>query len=232
MTEVWRKYWQSADVLRESHPQKQVGRTINKQPIAQGQWEETLDFISSYLAPTSKEVLLDLCAGNGLLSVFFAKRMQQVVAVDISADLLSKIDTEAYKNIKTVHSDVLDLEYPSASFDKALMYFSLQHFSLREAILVIKKVYDMLKPGGVFYIGDIPDAARMWHFFNNQERENAYFASLLEEQPIIGQWFEKAFVEKAASFAGFSDVQIIGQPDYQVNSHYRFDVLLKKLAKR
>lgn len=228
MTDFWKKYWQSADILRESHPQNQVGRTINKQPIAEDRWQDTLDFVASYLMPANDDILLDLCAGNGLLSIFFAKTIRQVVAVDISADLLEKIDTTTYQNIGTVQSDVLALDLPKASFDKALMYFALQHFSLKETINVFQIVRNILKPGGLFYIGDIPDAARIWDFFNNKEREKEYFESVITQQPIIGQWFDKAFIEKGAKFAGFSDVRLISQPEYQFNSHYRFDALLKK----
>lgn len=228
MTEFWKKYWQSADILQETHAQEQVGRTINNQPIAEDRWYDTLDFIASYLMPANGDILLDLCAGNGLLSIFFAKKTNKVVAVDISADLLNKIDIVAYQNISTVQLDVLALDFPNASFDKALMYFSLQHFSLKETIGVFQKVHDVLKPSGLFYIGDIPDAARIWDFYNNKDREKAYFRSVLTQRPIIGQWFDKAFIEKGAEFAGFSDIQIISQPDYQFNSHYRFDALLKK----
>jgi ubiquinone/menaquinone biosynthesis C-methylase UbiE len=228
MTDYWKEYWQSADILWETHPQKQVGRTIENQPIAEDRWQDTLDFIGSHLMPAKNDILLDLCAGNGLLSTFFAKKMCQVFAVDISADLLEKIDISIHENIRIVQSDVLCLDLSKAYFDKALMYFALQHFSLKEAINVFQKVHDLLKPGGIFYIGDIPDAARLWHFFNNKEREKAYFESVLTQQPIVGQWFDKSFIVKGARFVGFSDVQIISQPDYQFNSHYRFDVLLKK----
>jgi ubiquinone/menaquinone biosynthesis C-methylase UbiE len=228
MTDFWKEYWQNADILRETHPQNQVGRTINKQPIAEDRWHDTLDFIATHLKPSKNDVLLDLCAGNGLLSVFFAKTMRQVMAVDISEDLLNKIDTTVHQNIRTVQSDLLALDLANESFDKALMYFALQHFSLKETINVFQKVHDILKPGGLFYIGDIPDAALIWNFFNNKDREKAYFESVLTEEPIVGQWFDKAFIQKGGKFAGFSDVQIISQPAYQFNSHYRFDALLKK----
>ena len=103
-----------------------------------------------------------------------------------------------------------------------------QHFSLKEAIILLRKVYDFLKPHGVFYIGDIPDEDKIWSYFNNREREQTHFNSILNDKPIIGQWFQRSFIEKAAIFSEFSNVNIIDQPDYQINAHYRFDALLEK----
>jgi hypothetical protein len=48
------------------------------------------------------------------------------------------------------------------------------------------------------------------------------------EKPAIGTWFKKEFLIHAAEYAGFSRTRVIDQPKDQINSSYRFDVLLKK----
>ena len=85
-----------------------------------------------------------------------------------------------------------------------------------------------MKKGGIFYIGDIPDIEKLFHFFNTKEREFAFFDSLKNKKPIIGTWFNMQFMEKLGLYSGFSTVEIIKQPDYVINSHYRFDVKLIK----
>ena len=69
----------------------------------------------------------------------------------------------------------------------------------------------------------------MWDFFNTDERKEVYFNSLESNAPIIGTWFDKLFFENLSSNLGFGKYVSLDQPNYQINSHYRFDFISQKI---
>lgn len=227
-SDYWVSFWNNNAILENENLQCQIGRTINKNPINTDTWLKTVDYITEIIELDKKDELIDICSGNGLLSIPFAQKCKYVTAVDVSEKLLSKIDISAYPNVKTIVSDVRTMQFEGHSFSKAILYFALQHFNERETILIYKLVYNLLKPNGLFYIGDIPDSNKYFDYFNTKERQMAYFESILTMKPIIGSWFSKRFLENLAIYVGFKKCTILDQPDYQINSHYRFDILLEK----
>jgi cyclopropane fatty-acyl-phospholipid synthase-like methyltransferase len=226
--DCWVKYWTDKKIIASGNHQSQVGRSINKVPILDESWAYTLEFIERQIDLTMEDELLDLCAGNGLISIPFSKKCNHVVSVDISKDLIDQIDTSTNTNIKIILSDIRLLDLSEESFSKVIFYFAIQHFSEREVIYLFEKVCKWLRPGGLFFVGDIPDSEKIWSFFNTQERQKVYLESIKNDTPIIGTWFSKEFLCKAASYAGFSDCTHIVQPDELINHHYRFDLLIRK----
>ena len=100
------------------------------------------------LLPPGK--LLDLGAGPGWTSIFFAKRGYDVTAQDISEDMvqLAKKNKLLYNvdNLDFTISDYEQLEFRD-EFDYAVFFDSLHHsVNPQEAINV---VYKILKPGGI-----------------------------------------------------------------------------------
>lgn len=85
-----------------------------------------------------------------------------------------------------------------------------------------------LKPGGILLITDILDSRRIWSFYNNPEREDAYFQNVMEGTPILGTWFDCEWLEKLARYTGFSHDQVFDQPEEFWYSHYRFDMTCRK----
>jgi ubiquinone/menaquinone biosynthesis C-methylase UbiE len=226
--DFWIEYWNKDAMINTENLQQQVGRTKNKIALDANLWNDTLKEIIESLQLSDSDEVLDLCAGNGLISTPLSKICRHVTAVDFSAKLLSEIDTKEYKNITTIESDLRLLQFEEESVSKAIIYFAMQYFTEGEAVVLLKSIHRWLKPGGLLYIGDVPDADKIFDYFNTAERQNNYFESLVNNKPILGVWFKKLFFEKAALYAGFKGCVIIEQPDYQLNSHYRYDVLLKK----
>jgi ubiquinone/menaquinone biosynthesis C-methylase UbiE len=206
----------------------QVGRTINKQPIDEMTWMQTLDYIEEIMELKRSDDILDLCAGNGLIAIPFSKICNTVTAVDICEPLLKNNVINTCSNIKIIKSDILELDFPNTVFDKVILYFSLQYFTKQEALIILHNVYKWLNYGGLFYIGDIPDQEKLWTFYNTEEREKVYFKSLQEDNPIVGEWFTKTFIKKAGYYSGYSSVRVVDQQSFMFNAHYRFDAILRK----
>lgn len=226
--DYWIKYWNNSDIIKSSNPQNQIGRAVNNVPIEPEKWEETLLFIKQNIQLGEQDDVLDICSGNGLIAIPFARQCKSVVAVDISKELLNEIGKQKNSNLKIILADARTLEFEKKVFSKVILYFAIQHFSEHEVLLLFEKVSKWLKPDGIFYVGDIPDADKRWNFFNTSERETAYFNSVKNNEPIIGTWFSKEYLLKLSSYSGFRTCKFIDQPKHFINAHYRFDILFQK----
>ena len=222
----WANFWQTNSIINKVTAHEKVGRTINGVPIEDERWQRVLDDLGKRLSLSPDDELLDIGAGSGVISIPFSKKTKKVTAVDVSETLLSEMHDIA--NITTIYADAREIEFHSGSFDKIIIYFAIQHFTEEETILLMKKVFNWLKPNGILYIGDIPDSERKFVFFNTPERQKAYFNSVVTNTPIIGTWFQKDFFSSLSQYIGFSFVEIIDQPADFINSHYRFDAKLIK----
>lgn len=222
----WIDFWNKNNIINKNNVHEKVGRTIKGVPIKEEQWKDVINDLENQLELNKNDDVLDIAAGSGALSIPFSKIVNSVIAVDISEKLIN--DLNGIENIKTILADARSIEFNEAQFSKIILYFALQHFSEKETMLLFKKIYKWLKPGGFFYIGDIPDSDKKFEFFNNRERESAYFNSILTDEPIIGTWFNKEFLEKLGIFIGFKQATLIEQPEEYINAHYRFDILLRK----
>ena len=224
----WTTYWTTHQIIENEHPHCQVGRTVNKIPIDQQKWEFHLNQIEQILNLNSSDTLLDLCAGNGLITMPLSLKCQSVTAVDISNTLLEKIDTNLYPNITVITGDARNISLPSEAFSKGIMYGALQYFNERETIGIFETIYQTLTQGGSFLIGDIPDVDCLFVFHSKPEWVKAYFDSVKKNTPAVGTWFKKEILLEMAKYIGFRDAKILSQHPDLINSHYRFDLMLTK----
>jgi ubiquinone/menaquinone biosynthesis C-methylase UbiE len=234
MNVYWHKYWNSINI-KTTDSQTQVGRTHKRKPVEFGIWDKTVDFIYQNMELSDNSLLLDLCCGNGMLTIPLAKKVKNIVAVDFSKPLLAVLKNQLnktqnvhllYGNINAMHPS--EFRVNGQHFSHILLYFAIQHFTERETILVFEKAYQCLQARGIFYLGDIPDRTKLWNFANTDEYANIYFESVKNETPAIGTWFLQEDLLKMAHYVGFVHSEIITQPDYQINSGYRFDLKLIK----
>lgn len=224
----WKEYWNSEAISKQQNLQVQVGRTVKGIPINVEDWKKTVQFIIDNLSLSKNDTLVDLCCGNGVLSTPFSQIVQHVISVDFSEKLLLSLKNQKITNIDIICEDALEYQYPKCKVDKIILYFAIQHFQLKDAFALLQNMYNGLNENGIAYIGEIPDINCIWEFFYTPEYRNQYFESILKDKPIIGTWFEKKMLIYFCKNIGFREVSIISQPHFMPNSHYRFDLLLKK----
>ena len=224
----WVQYWTSNPMFDRDSPQAQVARTVLGVPIDEQQWQLQLAEISRKLQPGPDDVLLELCAGNGLIAKPLSRLCRSVTAVDVSAALLERIERTEYPNIDVLLGDIRTVALPAEAYSKGVMYTSLQYFSEREVIGIMETIHAAMKPGGIFLIGDVPDMDRMFRFYCKPEWVAAYFESLRSSKPAMGTWFKRDFLIEMARWVGFSAVVAVDQPAQLITSHYRFDLILTR----
>jgi cyclopropane fatty-acyl-phospholipid synthase-like methyltransferase len=225
----WINFWKEHSKLAiNKDNQSQVLRTNNKKPLDKTSWKKIVDFSFSFLDFKKNDNVLDLFGGNGLFAQEIAQLCRDVTVVDVSKELLNKINKKKYKNIKTVTKDIRKINFYKKEYSKILIYAGIQYLTEKEVIDLFYKLFNCLQEGGMIYIGDIPEREKIWNFYNNKKRENDYFKSIINNSPIIGTWFDYTWLEKMVKFIGFSESKKIKQKNEMVYSHFRFDMLIKK----
>ncbi len=222
----WVNFWNKNEIINREGVHEKVGRTILGKPISDDDWNLVLQDLSKQLKLNNSDTLLDIAAGSGAIAVPFSKIVHSVTAIDISEKLLQCMKN--YPGIEIINADIRTHHFNENQFSKVIFYFALQHFNEKETIQLFFNIHKWLKPDGICLIGDIPDEERKFNFFNTPERQKKYFESIINETPIIGNWFNKKFIQKLGEHVGFTTTELIQQPSGYINAHYRFDVKLTK----
>ena len=111
----------------------------------------------------SESKVLDLCCGSGQATQVLVKYFQDVTGLDISPVSLQR----AQRNVpqaKYVEALAEEIPFPDAQFD--LVHTSVAMHEMKPAQLrqILKEVYRVLKPGGVFALMDFhkPSNVLFW----------------------------------------------------------------------
>lgn len=101
--------------------------------------------------------VLDLGCGTGRLAPLLRKReADDVTGLDVSEEMLAIAgQTGMYRDL--VHADVtLELPFAWNTFDMVLCSMVLVHVPLKQLHNVFDEVFRVLKPGGEFYLVNLP----------------------------------------------------------------------------
>jgi ubiquinone/menaquinone biosynthesis C-methylase UbiE len=129
--------------------------------------DHDLDWLAGYiiglLEVTPSDEVLDLCCGNGLLTIRVVRAARQVTGVDFSHLLLQQAQNiSAADNITYLEGDArsLDALLAGRKFDKAFMSAGFQYFDWQSGQDVLRGLRKVVKPGARVAILDVPDRAR------------------------------------------------------------------------
>jgi len=106
-----------------------------------------------YFPPSGR--ILELGAGQGQDSLYFAKAGYEVVATDFSefalGQLQNKISPDMSDRLSVQHLDLSQpLTFPRESFDIVYSHLALHYFDQKRTQDLFKEIYAVLKPGGIF----------------------------------------------------------------------------------
>lgn len=122
-----------------------------KRPVAnQAAYEEKLRVTREYFDPTME--VLEFGCGTGSTALAHAPFVKHILATDISSKMLeiaeAKAEAGGIENVTFQRAAFDDIDAPAAGFD-AILGLSILHL-LDDRKPAIAKVYEMLKPGGIF----------------------------------------------------------------------------------
>lgn len=144
--------------------------------------------------------VIELGCGEGALAARIAERGLEVVGVDLSERKISTARL-AHAHIPFIHSDILDLDLPSASFDTAVLAELLEHVTERPGEEILRTAWRLLRPGGRLVVS-VPNEDCVPHRNHLRQFDRKRLAEMLQpfgpaswasEQPF--KWL-LAYVEK------------------------------------
>jgi SAM-dependent methyltransferase len=116
-------------------------------------WNHNIHYYGLVLtaAPPGCRRALDVGCGQGLLARRLAQRCQEVIAIDMDHDVISRarVGDGLEERIKFVEGDVMTYPFSDKSFELITAVATLHHFPLRPAL---QRFRQLLIPGGVLAI--------------------------------------------------------------------------------
>jgi ubiquinone/menaquinone biosynthesis C-methylase UbiE len=123
-----------------------------------------LDWLANYIAQllqvNHSDRVLDLCCGNGLITVRLANRVRHVTAVDFSRILLAQAEQISNAaNVEYLLGDACAVSDLSeiGTFDKIFVSAGFQYFNQEMGYDVLTELRKVIHPNGLVAITDIPD---------------------------------------------------------------------------
>ncbi|MBV9417764.1 MAG: class I SAM-dependent methyltransferase [Solirubrobacterales bacterium] len=122
-------------------------------------FEQLRDEIVRLARPRPDDVVVDVGAGTGLLTLALAPRVARVLAIDISAAMLDYLEmkTEAadLDNVQTALANAVDLPLEDGSASLVVSNYCYHHLSDDDKERAIVDVFRVLRPGGRIVVGDM-----------------------------------------------------------------------------
>jgi len=177
--------------------------------------------------PRPEDVVVDVGAGTGLLTLALAPTVAKVWAIDISAPMLDYLATKAASgeltNVETAAANAVSLPLVDGAVSLAVSNYCYHHLSDADKVRGIGEIFRVLEPGGRLVIADM-----MFRVQVGDPRSRHVIAtkvrSLLRRGPAglirilknalrlaLGRWEQPADAEwwgRALRRAGFSDVEV------------------------
>ena len=101
--------------------------------------------------------VLDVACGPGILSAAIAKSARDVVAFDLTPQMLKKAAQRCAEagldNVTFREGNAAELPFADAAFDAAVTRLSVHHFDRPSR--VIEEIFRVLRPGGSFVMADV-----------------------------------------------------------------------------
>ncbi len=236
MAKFWQTFWNRYGpelAVSDEDLYRQVGLTVDKQPVSSELFRRTLENIDGLLKLSTKDHVVDLCCGNGLISYELAKRVAYVTGIDFTPHLIrTAMDKKSAKNITYILGDVkesLSVLLGENTFpSKLLMNGSLGYFEPDELDIILSNVVEhMADHAFCFLFSTIPNFDQKWNFYNTPERVARHLENEKKRENTndgIGRWWRREEIEGICSRHGLR-VQVTNQP-FDL-SNFRMDALVK-----
>ena len=135
---------------------------------------DTLDVIVEFADPKGTEWTLDIATGTGFTAFTFAPKVAQVVATDLTPEMVAKAaelaQEQAIENIAFSVAAAESLPFTTASLDLVTCRLAPHHFQDVRAFL--SEVHRVLRKGGLFCMTDSvsPESEKLRVWQNRVER--------------------------------------------------------------
>ena len=205
---------------------EQVGKTYMGAPITNKQLNFIVSTIQQTLGLNKKDNVADFGCGNGLITNKIAQKVKTALGLDISEVLLDVARSNKGDNISYIGGDLLSNIDKLIGVNKIYMYEVLQHFEFTQLKCLLEKVFNLLSVES-FFIGSVPDAHKVFKFYNTDERKKYFFQLLENNEMHLGNWWYREHIKMVCNSLKLK-CTFIDQNVELHTAHYRFDVLIQR----
>jgi cyclopropane fatty-acyl-phospholipid synthase-like methyltransferase len=229
----WQAYWNEVPKqYGETEFLKQVCKTTGGKSVSNAVVNAIVSNIVEELSVGREDHVLDLCCGNGLLSANVSGQCAAVVGVDLSAVLIAVARKyHQTENVEYFCRSILDpalyAQLEGRRITRICLYEGLQYFRREDLRLILQFARNILPNDGLVFFGSIPDAEKIWSFYNTPDRKAEYLRRMAEGTEAIGTWWNKQQLREIGEDEGFS-VEILTQKRTLHTAHYRFDARIRR----
>lgn len=220
----WKTYWN-----RVAYTAKDPISAVQRKDLEST--KQSASHIIAMLKITKNDRILDVCCGNGLLTELIAKSCFAITGIDQSERLIeSAKDYAIAENSSYFTGDALKLSevLVASKFDKIYLQYSFQYFDKKGmGEKVIKEMLNVLKPKGLLFIGDIPEASKRFVFYNSLPKLFYLFTSKIRGKNSMGKfWSPKELAQICVKH--HVKGTYLKQDSFLPYARYRFDYLIEK----
>lgn len=154
------------------------------------------------------DVVLDYGCGTGTASCELADLVSEILAIDISAEMIERAKAKAaansIENVRFEQTTIFDKALKRGSFD-AVLAFNMLH-TVPDPPSVVKRINEVLKPGGLF-ISVTPCMAEKKSFLVSLQINLFRLLSKIGLVPITFEFYRSSDVDGIIGAHGFQSVE-------------------------
>ncbi len=237
----WQEFWsgfRKGEVKSERDLFVEVGKTVAKEPISKAAFDLSIDLVRRDLELNSSDRMLELCCGNGLMTLCLAPLVREIRAVDFSQRLIDNARKFRYAaNVQYVCAEaagyISDLATNKTFVpSKILLGDALGYFEPDVLASILASASNLTAHKFIFAATGIPCDDLKWNFYNTPERvqryeENQRLAS--NSNDGIGRWWRREELERLARDQSLA-LAIKDQP--RELSKFRVDAIFRSSTSR
>lgn len=176
--------------LREAYDKRAAWR--DEQGYQEWKEKERANFLA-YLQRENKRTLLEIGAGPGRDSLFFQQNGLDVVATDLSPEMVKLCRA---KGVTAYAMDFASLEFPER-FDAIFALNCLLHVPKKDLPTILQRLHGLLKPNGLFYLGMYGGQDFEGIHEADEHEPKRLFSLYLNEQiqEVVGRFFTPVYFQ-------------------------------------
>ena len=230
----WKEFWQTyrkTEVKNEKDLYFEVGKTVNQQPISEASFKLSIELVARDLKLNANDRLLELCCGNGLMSLPLAALVSEVYAVDFAEHLTENARRfRQAPNITYICADAVSYMTDLAASkryvpSKILLGDALGYFEPESLGDILRSAIRLTDNRFIFLVTGIPSDELKGSFYNTPERAKRYEKNQRREDNTndgLGRWWQTYELKRLARDCGLRLVVKNQPPDL---STFRVDAI-------
>jgi hypothetical protein len=210
----WRRFWETyrtTEIRSEQDLFFEVGKTVNQQPISEASFKLSTERVARDLKLNSGDTLLELCCGNGLMTLPLASWVSEVYAIDFARHLIENARKfRQAPNINYICADAVrymaDLAARRSYIpSKILLGDALGYFEPGSLGDILSSVIKLTGNQFILLATGIPSDELKWSFYNTPEHMRRYEENQRLEGNTndgLGRWWHTHELEQLARDCG------------------------------